>query len=69
MPTDRRISNEVIDELLASASTEKEIAGPGEIIGLDVGATETEAFWREFPRSLPAVWRASSCDLRRSPRA
>src|SRR6266496_1246014 len=29
MPSDRRISNEVIDELLAGASTEEEIAGPG----------------------------------------
>ena len=29
MPVDRRISDEVIDELLAGASTEEEIAGPG----------------------------------------
>src|SRR5450755_2430495 len=29
MPSDRRISNQVIDELLAGASTEEEIAGPG----------------------------------------
>ena len=29
VPSDRRISNEVIDELLAGAGTEEEIAGPG----------------------------------------
>ena len=29
VPSDRRISNEVIDELLAGASTEEEIFGPG----------------------------------------
>src|SRR5665811_563282 len=29
MPAGRRISNEMIDELLAGASTEEEIAGPG----------------------------------------
>src|SRR3954447_8957029 len=29
MPADRRISDEVIDELLAGASSEEEIAGPG----------------------------------------
>ena len=29
VPSDRRISNEVIDELFAGASTEEEIAGPG----------------------------------------
>ncbi|MCA1701370.1 MAG: hypothetical protein LC790_21710, partial [Actinobacteria bacterium] len=29
VPSDRRISDEVIDELLAGASTEEEIAGPG----------------------------------------
>jgi hypothetical protein len=28
MPADRRISNELIGELLAGASTEEEIAGP-----------------------------------------
>jgi hypothetical protein len=28
MPSDRRISNELIDELLAGAATEAEIAGP-----------------------------------------
>jgi putative transposase len=27
-------------------------AGQREVIGLDVGAAETEAFWREFLRSL-----------------
>jgi putative transposase len=32
MPSDRRISNEVIDELLAGASTEEEIAGPGGLL-------------------------------------
>jgi putative transposase len=32
MPSDRRISNEVIDELLAGASTEGEIAGPGGLL-------------------------------------
>ena len=32
MPPDRRISNEVIDELLAGASTEEEIAGPGGLL-------------------------------------
>ena len=32
MPADRRISNEVIDELLAGASTEEEIAGPGGLL-------------------------------------
>jgi putative transposase len=32
MPKDRRISNELIDELLAGASTEEEIAGPGGIL-------------------------------------
>ena len=32
MPSDRRISNEVIDELLAGASTEEEIAGPGGVL-------------------------------------
>src|SRR5436190_21066024 len=31
-PSDRRISNEVIDELLAGASTEEEIAGPGGLL-------------------------------------
>ncbi len=30
--SDRRISNEVIDELLAGASTEEEIAGPGGLL-------------------------------------
>ena len=29
---DRRISDEVIDELLAGASTEEEIAGPGGLL-------------------------------------
>jgi putative transposase len=33
MPKDRRISDELIDELLAGASTEEEIAGPGGILG------------------------------------
>ena len=33
MPCDRRISDEVIDELLAGASTEEEIAGPGGLLG------------------------------------
>jgi hypothetical protein len=32
MPSDRRITNEVIDELLAGASTEQEIAGPGGLL-------------------------------------
>ena len=32
MPSDRRISNEVIDELLAGARTEEEIAGPGGLL-------------------------------------
>jgi putative transposase len=32
MPSDRRISNEVIDELLAGASTEEEIAGAGGLL-------------------------------------
>jgi putative transposase len=32
MPSDRRISNELIDELLAGALTEEEIAGPGGIL-------------------------------------
>src|SRR4051794_17323130 len=32
MPADRRISNEVIDELLAGASSEEEIAGPGGLL-------------------------------------
>jgi len=32
MPADRRISDEVIDELLAGASTEEEIAGPGGVL-------------------------------------
>jgi len=32
LPSDRRISDEVIDELLAGASTEEEIAGPGGLL-------------------------------------
>ncbi len=32
MPADRRISNELIDELLAGASSEEEIAGPGGLL-------------------------------------
>ena len=32
MPAARRISNEVIDELLAGATTEEEIAGPGGVL-------------------------------------
>jgi transposase-like protein len=32
MPSGRRISNEVIDELLAGASTQEEIAGPGGLL-------------------------------------
>jgi putative transposase len=32
MPSDRQISNEMIDELLAGASTEEEIAGPGGLL-------------------------------------
>src|SRR6266567_1627408 len=32
VPSDRRISKEVIDELLAGASTEEEIAGPGGLL-------------------------------------
>src|SRR5438874_1864526 len=32
MPSDRRISAEVIDELLAGASSEEEIAGPGGLL-------------------------------------
>jgi Transposase, Mutator family len=32
MPADRRISNEVIDELLAGGSTEEELAGPGGLL-------------------------------------
>jgi putative transposase len=33
VPKDRPISNELLDELLAGASTEEEIAGPGGILG------------------------------------
>lgn len=32
MASDRQISNEMIDELLAGASTEQEIAGPGGLL-------------------------------------
>ncbi len=32
MPSDREISDELIDELLAGASTEEEIAGPGGLL-------------------------------------
>jgi putative transposase len=32
MPSDKRISNELLDELLAGASTEEEIAGPGGLL-------------------------------------
>jgi putative transposase len=32
MPADKRISNELLDELLAGASTEEEIAGPGGLL-------------------------------------
>ena len=32
MPADRRISNELLDELLAGASTEEELAGPGGVL-------------------------------------
>src|ERR1035441_3890288 len=32
VPADRRISNDMIDELLAGASTEEEIAGPGGLL-------------------------------------
>ena len=32
MPSGRQISNEVIDELLAGACTEEEIAGPGGLL-------------------------------------
>lgn len=32
MPKDKRISNELLDELLAGASTEEEIAGPGGLL-------------------------------------
>jgi putative transposase len=32
MPSDKRISNELLDELLAGASTEEEIAGPGGVL-------------------------------------
>jgi putative transposase len=32
MPSDKRISNELLDELLAGASTEQEIAGPGGVL-------------------------------------
>jgi putative transposase len=32
MPEDRRISNELLDELLAGASSEQEIAGPGGVL-------------------------------------
>ena len=32
MPKDRRISDELLDELLAGASTEQEIAGPGGVL-------------------------------------
>ena len=32
MPKDQRISNELLDELLAGASTEQEIAGPGGVL-------------------------------------
>ena len=32
VPADRRIGDEVIDELLAGASTEEEIAGPGGLL-------------------------------------
>jgi putative transposase len=41
--------------------------GRREIIGLDVGAAETEAFWREFLRSLVArADRHRACDQRRA---
>jgi putative transposase len=33
MPSDRRISDELLDELLAGASSEEEIAGPGGLLG------------------------------------
>ena len=48
MPSDRRISNEVIDELLAGASTEEEIAGPG---GLLARAHETAGGARDGGRA------------------
>src|SRR5664279_1061019 len=32
MPSDRRISDEVLDELLAGARTEEELAGPGGVL-------------------------------------
>ena len=32
MPSDKRISNELLDELLAGACTEEEIAGPGGLL-------------------------------------
>jgi hypothetical protein len=32
MASDKRISNEPLDELLADASTEEEIAGPGGVL-------------------------------------
>ena len=32
MPSDKRISNELLDELLSGASTEEEIAGPGGVL-------------------------------------
>ncbi len=44
-------------------------SGRREIIGLDVGEAETEAFWREFLRSLVArAGRRSVGDQRRAPR-
>lgn len=47
MPADRRISDEVIDELLAGASSEEEIAGPGGLL-----AESPSAWWS-------ARWRSS----------
>ena len=46
-------------------------SGQREVIGLDVGAAETEAFWREFLRSLvrPRSGRGAAGRLRRPRRA
>src|SRR5450755_912178 len=44
VPSDRRISDEVIDELLDGASTEEEIAGPGGLLAeLTKGSEEDTA--------------------------
>ena len=45
VPSDRRISDEVIDELLAGASTEEEIAGPGGLLA-ELTKRLVERRWR-----------------------